>query len=350
MLEPLLSRSARPIKGLIHRDVKPENVIINDNGTVKVADFGWPGRRARPSRARPACCSAPSPTCPPSRSSAASPTRAPTSTPPGLVLFEMLTSTKAFTGDTPIHVAYQHVHGGVPVPSDRVPGLPPALDDLVAVATARDPDERPTDAADFLALVRRTRSTLHRRARRTTGRCRGRGRGLRAHRDRRPPGAASAGGRHATQVPRAPRSRARGRRRGGGGRHPLALGAHDRDDRSPGSARGCRRHRGRRGPPAPLVARHRRLGPRRRDHGVVLRPRTRRHGHRPVGAGPCPAEAVAAVRSVLDPRVSEAFDEKVPKGVVVSVQPTPGTEVRRGTDVALVVSKGPNATCPPSWA
>ena len=47
------------------------------------------------------------------------------------------------------------------------------------------------------------------------------------------------------------------------------------------------------------------------------------------------------MRSVLDPRVSEAFDEKVPKGVVVSVQPTPGTEVRRGTDVALVVSKGP---------
>ena len=71
-------------KGLIHRDVKPENVIINDNGTVKVADSGWPGRcRARPSRAPPACSSAPSPTCPPSRSSAASPTRAPTSTPPG---------------------------------------------------------------------------------------------------------------------------------------------------------------------------------------------------------------------------------------------------------------------------
>ena len=54
------------------------------------------------------------------------------------------------------------------------------------------------------------------------------------------------------------------------------------------------------------------------------------------------AEAVAAVRTAsLDPRVSEAFDEKVPKGEVLSVQPAPGTEVRRGTDVSLVVSKGP---------
>ena len=112
----------------------------------------------------------------------------------GLVLFEMLTSTKAFTGDTPIHVAYQHVHGGVPVPSDRVPGLPPALDDLVAVATARDPDERPTDAADFLALVRRTRATL------STGALDARPAGAAAAaaasvpRDRRPPGAAPARG------------------------------------------------------------------------------------------------------------------------------------------------------------
>ncbi|HET6968704.1 MAG TPA: PASTA domain-containing protein, partial [Ornithinibacter sp.] len=58
--------------------------------------------------------------------------------------------------------------------------------------------------------------------------------------------------------------------------------------------------------------------------------------------GRAQAEAVAAVRTAsLDPRVTEAFDEKVPKGTVVSVAPGPGTEVRRGTDVALVVSKGP---------
>ena len=64
----------------------------------------------------------------------------------GLVLFEMLTGRKAFDGDSPIHVAYQHVHGAVPMPSTSVPTVPPALDQLVALATARDPDKRPTNA------------------------------------------------------------------------------------------------------------------------------------------------------------------------------------------------------------
>ena len=58
--------------------------------------------------------------------------------------------------------------------------------------------------------------------------------------------------------------------------------------------------------------------------------------------GRAQAEAVTAVRTAsLDPTVTEAFDEKVPKGTVVSVEPGPGIELRRGTDVALVVSKGP---------
>ena len=51
----------------------------------------------------------------------------------------MLTGTKAFTGDTPIHVAYQHVHGSVPAPSSRVLSVPSELDSLVALATARGP-------------------------------------------------------------------------------------------------------------------------------------------------------------------------------------------------------------------
>ena len=78
----------------------------------------------------------------------------------GLILFEMLTGTKAFTGDTPIHVAYQHVHGSVPAPSSRVPSVPTELDALVALATARDPDQRPTDADAFLAQLRASRDAL----------------------------------------------------------------------------------------------------------------------------------------------------------------------------------------------
>ena len=45
----------------------------------------------------------------------------------GILLFEMLTGRKPFTGETPLQVAYQHVHSGVPAPSSILPGLAPAL-------------------------------------------------------------------------------------------------------------------------------------------------------------------------------------------------------------------------------
>ena len=78
----------------------------------------------------------------------------------GLVLYEMLTGRKAFDGDSPIHVAYQHVHGTVPTPSQAVRTVPQELDQLVAIATARDPDKRPADAGDYLAEVRRSRALM----------------------------------------------------------------------------------------------------------------------------------------------------------------------------------------------
>ena len=348
VLEPLLLALAEAhSKGLIHRDVKPENVIINDNGTVKVADFGL--ARAVSSQTVTSTSGLLLGTVaylsPEQVERGIADARSDVYA-AGLVLFEMLTSTKAFTGDTPIHVAYQHVHGGVPVPSDRVAGLPPALDDLVAVATARDPDERPTDAADFLALVRRTRSTL------PTGAL-----------DARPAGAAAAA---AASVPTATAAlplqpRPAEATAGSAG----AAGATAAGAAAAGAVGGGLATRSRSEhttamtvPPAPLEGvvvtgddddRPRRWWPAIAASALVaaitawffvLGPGAT--ATVPSVQGRAQAEAVAAVRTAsLDPRVSEAFDEKVPKGVVVSVQPTPGTEVRRGTDVALVVSKGP---------
>jgi len=78
----------------------------------------------------------------------------------GIMLFELLTGRQPYTGDTPLAVAYRHVNEVVPAPSSLVPGLPPALDSLVALATSRDPDRRPADAGQFLRAITGARHGL----------------------------------------------------------------------------------------------------------------------------------------------------------------------------------------------
>ena len=72
----------------------------------------------------------------------------------------MLTGRQPFTGETPIQVAFQHVNNDVPAPSELVDWLPIEIDDAVRALAARDPDDRPVDAAAALALLRRTRAAL----------------------------------------------------------------------------------------------------------------------------------------------------------------------------------------------
>jgi eukaryotic-like serine/threonine-protein kinase len=243
------------------------------------------------------------------------------------MLFEMLTGSKAFTGDTAIHVAYQHVHGGVPTPSSRVAGLPPALDDLVAVATARDPDDRPADAGEFLALVQRTRATL------SAGALDARPAGVAA-------AAAAAQPTSTTALPVQGSHPASERAAGGVATRPrsetvaITLPPPPLEGRVVAEGGGRRRRRWWPAVAAALLiaaltAWFFLLGP-----GATATV--------PSVQGRTQSEAVTAVRTAsLDPKVSEAFSEKVPPGVVISASPVPGSTVGRGSDVALVVSKGP---------
>jgi beta-lactam-binding protein with PASTA domain/tRNA A-37 threonylcarbamoyl transferase component Bud32 len=162
ILDPVLQAlGAAHSAGLIHRDVKPENVILREDGTVKVADFGL--ARAIDSVTSTAQTGVLLGTVaylsPEQVERGVADARSDVYA-AGLLLFEMLTGSKAFIGDSPISVAYQHVHSSVPLPSSRVNTVPVELDLLVARASARDPDNRPRDANELLAEMRQARRGL----------------------------------------------------------------------------------------------------------------------------------------------------------------------------------------------
>jgi serine/threonine-protein kinase len=304
--------------GIIHRDVKPENIILReDDGTVKVADFGL----ARAVSAHTAT----------SQTGVLLGTVAYLSPEQvergiadarsdvyaaGLILFEMLTGTKAFTGDTPIHIAYQHVHGSVPAPSSRVSSVPPELDALVALATARDPDQRPSDAADFLTEVRRSRAML-----------------TPTELDRRPEGTrAEAAGVSTVAVERT---------------SALPLAEPRDTDELPYADEA--RHRPAAGALwrwtaaalgvlliGALVAWWFLAGP----GSPTIVPRTTSLTY---------AQALARLEQAhLGADRIDSFDETVPKGVVMSTDPGAGAKVGRGTDVKVTVSKGPERYAVPT--
>ncbi len=120
--------------GLAHRDVKPENVLLGTAHAVKVADFGLARMLAGTSHTKTG----------------------------------MLIGTAAYLAPEQVSqgiadartVAYKHVNEAVPVPSQLVDGIPPALDDLVLRATSRNPDLRPADGGQALRSLNEVRLSL----------------------------------------------------------------------------------------------------------------------------------------------------------------------------------------------
>ncbi len=148
--------------GLVHRDVKPENVLIAPTGQIKVADFGL-ARAVTSTTAVTATAGvligtisyvAPELVLHQGTDARSDVYAC------GVLLFELLTGRKPHEAENPIQVAYKHVHEDVPAPSSFQPGIPHYLDALVARATARDRDLRPTDAKLMLQQTRRVAIAL----------------------------------------------------------------------------------------------------------------------------------------------------------------------------------------------
>jgi serine/threonine protein kinase/beta-lactam-binding protein with PASTA domain len=154
--------------GVVHRDVKPENVLVAEppgstglvDAVVKVADFGL--ARAVEASADDGdgqLLATVAYVAPELVTDGRADPRSDVYS-VGIVLFEMLTGRVPYDGGKPIEVAWLHVDQDVPSPSRYVTDTPPELDDLVAQATSRDPDRRPADAGAMLTAVQAAHDRL----------------------------------------------------------------------------------------------------------------------------------------------------------------------------------------------
>jgi serine/threonine-protein kinase len=152
--------AAAHASGVVHRDVKPENVLLTADGRVKVADFGLARAYAAAGHTRTGLLIGTVGYVPPEQVTGAGTGPRSDVYSAGVMLFELLTGRLPFRGDSPLAIAYQHVNNDVPAPSALMPGLPAPVDQLVLAAASRDPARRPADAGEFARAVRRIRDDL----------------------------------------------------------------------------------------------------------------------------------------------------------------------------------------------
>jgi serine/threonine-protein kinase len=150
VLRPVLGGLAAAHRaGLVHRDVKPENVLISDDGEVKIADFGLVRAVAAAGITSTSVILGTAAYLSPEqvRDGNAGPRSDVYSA--GILTYELLTGHTPFTGDSAMSIAYRRLDTDVPPPSAAIDGVPTQFDEFVRRATARDPADRYADALDM---------------------------------------------------------------------------------------------------------------------------------------------------------------------------------------------------------
>jgi serine/threonine-protein kinase len=162
IIDPVLQALAAAHRaGYIHRDVKPENVLISEDGRVKVTDFGLARaiEGVDSGKTHGLLLGTVAYLSPEQVEHDHTDARSDVYS-AGILLFELVTGQVPFTASAPMQVAYKHVHEDVPVPSSIRPGIPAGIDELVRRATRRDPAQRFGDADAFLSAARVQKAQL----------------------------------------------------------------------------------------------------------------------------------------------------------------------------------------------
>ncbi len=135
--------------GFIHRDVKPENVLIAEDGRIKIGDFGLARATTANTASGQQLLGTIAYLAPELVTQGTADARTDIYA-LGIMLYEMLTGEQPYQGEQPMQIAYQHATEQVPRPSFLNPAVPEQLDELVLWSTERSPDERPADAQEML--------------------------------------------------------------------------------------------------------------------------------------------------------------------------------------------------------
>jgi serine/threonine protein kinase, bacterial len=147
VLAPVLSGlGAAHRAGLVHRDVKPENVLISVDGEVKLADFGLVRATTEAGITSTSVILGTAAYLSPEQVLGEETGPRSDVYAVGIMAFELLTGTTPFKGDSAIVIAHQHLDRDVPPPGSLIDGVPPEFDDFIARATAREPEARFSDA------------------------------------------------------------------------------------------------------------------------------------------------------------------------------------------------------------
>jgi len=303
--------------GMVHRDVKPENVLLAEDGRIKVVDFGLARAIEATNQTRTGVMIGTIGYMSPEQVTTGGADVRSDVYACGIMLFELVTGRQPYDGETPMSVAYRHVHDTVPPPSSLVAEVPALIDDLVAQATAREPHDRPADATAMLVRAVEAHRTLPR---------------LSGPHAARPSGAFASPAPSFTSPPAAPA-------------HTLIQPREEIGERRPSRAR-----RGRFKPVWFLTGLAVIMVAAVAATGFLFSQKSYKTVPELVGKNLAVAERSAKAQGFKVIKVEGRHDEKVAEGSVLAMEPDAGTEVEAGATITLVPSLGPKRVLVPKTA